>query len=52
MLNGDKIIAHAVKEFGRLDVVINNAGILRDKILAKLTEEDWDIVVKVREEFI
>ncbi|CAD8165672.1 unnamed protein product [Paramecium pentaurelia] len=46
VLNGDKIIAHAIKEFGRLDVLINNAGILRDKILAKLTEEDWDIVIK------
>ena len=48
VLNGDKIIAHAIKEFGRLDVLINNAGILRDKILAKLTEEDWDIVIKVK----
>jgi NAD(P)-dependent dehydrogenase (short-subunit alcohol dehydrogenase family) len=36
-----------MKEFGRLDVLINNAGILRDKIFAKMTDEDWDIVVKV-----
>ena len=47
VLNGDKIIAHAVKEFGRVDVLINNAGILRDKMLVKLSDEDWDVVVKV-----
>ncbi len=42
-----RIIASAVEAFGRLDVLINNAGILRDKSLLKLTEELWDSVIAV-----
>lgn len=41
------MVAQAVKAFGRLDGVINNAGILRDVIFHKMTEEDWDIVIAV-----
>ncbi|HEX5805777.1 MAG TPA: SDR family NAD(P)-dependent oxidoreductase [Macromonas sp.] len=37
----------AIKEFGRLDILVNNAGILRDRMLVNMTEEEWDIVVKV-----
>lgn len=37
---GDKIIKSAINAFGRIDVVINNAGILRDKSMSKMTEED------------
>jgi NAD(P)-dependent dehydrogenase (short-subunit alcohol dehydrogenase family) len=33
--------------FGRVDVLINNAGIIRDKSFIKMTDEDWDLVVKV-----
>ena len=33
--------------FGRIDCVVNNAGILRDVIFHKMTEDDWDSVVKV-----
>src|SRR5512134_2422477 len=42
-----KIIQCAVDSFGRLDCVVNNAGILRDVIFHKMTEDDWDSVVKV-----
>ena len=42
---GDKIIKSAINAFGRIDVVINNAGILRDKSMSKMTEEDWDLVL-------
>lgn len=41
------IIQRAVAEFGRLDILINNAGILRDRTLLKLEEADWDAVLDV-----
>jgi 3-oxoacyl-[acyl-carrier protein] reductase len=40
-------VATAVAETGRLDVVVNNAGVLRDKVLWKLTDEDWDQVLAI-----
>lgn len=42
-----RIVAQAVEAFGRLDVLVNNAGILRDKSIVKMTEEMWDSVVDV-----
>ena len=42
-----KIIAAAVSAFGRLDVLVNNAGILRDKSLLKMDEAMWDAVIAV-----
>jgi NAD(P)-dependent dehydrogenase (short-subunit alcohol dehydrogenase family) len=42
-----KIVQCAVDTFGRIDCVVNNAGILRDVIFHKMTEEDWDSVLKV-----
>ena len=42
-----EMIAQAVDTFGGLDVVVNNAGILRDRMLANMTEEEWDLVIKV-----
>jgi NAD(P)-dependent dehydrogenase (short-subunit alcohol dehydrogenase family) len=42
-----KIIQCAVDTFGRIDCVVNNAGILRDVIFHKMTEADWDAVVTV-----
>ncbi len=41
------IVQQAVDEFGRIDIVINNAGILRDRIFHRMTEEDWDSVINV-----
>jgi NAD(P)-dependent dehydrogenase (short-subunit alcohol dehydrogenase family) len=43
----EKLVAQAVDAFGRLDVLVNNAGILRDRMLANMTEGEWDAVVKV-----
>ena len=43
----DRLVATAVSEFGRLDALVNNAGILRDRTLAKLSEDDWDAVIRV-----
>ena len=44
---GESIVKTALDEFGRVDVVINNAGILRDKTFAKLTPEELEIVLDV-----
>jgi NAD(P)-dependent dehydrogenase (short-subunit alcohol dehydrogenase family) len=44
---GERIVKAALDAFGQLDICINNAGILRDKTLAKLTEDLWDPVVDV-----
>jgi NAD(P)-dependent dehydrogenase (short-subunit alcohol dehydrogenase family) len=41
------IVGAAVRAFGALDVLVNNAGILRDRTLLKTTEEDWDRVLDV-----
>jgi NAD(P)-dependent dehydrogenase (short-subunit alcohol dehydrogenase family) len=42
-----KIIQCALDNFGRIDCVVNNAGILRDVIFHKMSEDDWDSVVNV-----
>jgi NAD(P)-dependent dehydrogenase (short-subunit alcohol dehydrogenase family) len=42
-----RLIARAIDEFGRLDVLINNAGILRDRMLVNLSEDEWDVVMRV-----
>src|SRR5689334_18269288 len=42
-----RIIATAIEAFGRVDVVVNNAGILRDRFFHKMSAEEWDAVMKV-----
>lgn len=44
---GERIVAEAIDAFGRVDVVVNNAGILRDGPLLNRTREDWDAVLGV-----
>ncbi|NNL67149.1 MAG: SDR family NAD(P)-dependent oxidoreductase [Myxococcales bacterium] len=44
---GKGILATALDAFGRVDALVNNAGILRDKTFAKMTEDLWDSVVAV-----
>lgn len=44
---GDKIVKTAVDAFGTVDIVINNAGILRDSSFQKMKDLDWDLIMKV-----
>ncbi|MGW4210651.1 SDR family NAD(P)-dependent oxidoreductase [Lentzea sp. NPDC004789] len=43
----DRLVATAVEEFGRLDVLVTNAGILRDRVLWKMSDDDFDAVINV-----
>ncbi len=43
----ENIVKTAVSTFGRLDILVNNAGILRDRMVFNMTEEEWDLVIKV-----
>ena len=45
MAGGKSIVDTAVKAFGRIDVVVNNAGILRDRMIFNMSEDEWDAVI-------
>ncbi|MFD9887765.1 SDR family oxidoreductase [Amycolatopsis sp. NPDC059027] len=42
-----RLVGNAIEEFGGLDVLVNNAGFLRDRMLVNLAEDEWDAVVRV-----
>jgi len=44
---GERLVNLALENYGRLDIVVNSAGILRDKMIFNLPEEDWDAVIRV-----
>lgn len=44
---GEKIVKTAVDNFGTVDIIINNAGILRDVSFQKMKEQDWDLIMNV-----
>src|ERR687892_881987 len=43
----ENMVKQAVATFGKLDVLVNNAGILRDRMLVNMTEDEWDAVINV-----
>ena len=43
----ESLVALALDRWGRLDIAVNNAGILRDRMIFNMTVEDWDLVIKV-----
>jgi NAD(P)-dependent dehydrogenase (short-subunit alcohol dehydrogenase family)/acyl dehydratase/predicted lipid carrier protein YhbT len=45
--DGDSIVKTAIDAFGTVDIVVNNAGILRDVSFQKMTREDWELIMKV-----
>jgi 3-hydroxyacyl-CoA dehydrogenase/3a,7a,12a-trihydroxy-5b-cholest-24-enoyl-CoA hydratase len=45
--DGARIVQEAVGRFGTLDIVVNNAGVLRDVTFHKMTQQDWDVVQRV-----
>jgi len=44
---GERLVRTAVEQYGRLDIVVNVAGILRDRMIFNLPEQDWDEVIRV-----
>ncbi len=47
MATGEELVKLALDQFGRLDLLINNAGILRDRMLHNMSEAEWDAVIAV-----
>ena len=45
--NSQNTVAEILKEFGSIDVLINNAGITRDNLLMRMSEQDWDMVINI-----
>jgi 3-oxoacyl-[acyl-carrier protein] reductase len=41
------LVQAAVDSFGKLDILVNNAGIVRDRLVFNMTEDDWDVVIRV-----
>jgi NAD(P)-dependent dehydrogenase (short-subunit alcohol dehydrogenase family) len=44
---GEALLAAALREFGQLDILVNNAGVLRDRMIFSMSEQEWDLVLKV-----
>ena len=44
---GEQLVATALERYGRLDILVNNAGVLRDRMIFSMTEQDWDLVIRV-----
>jgi 3-oxoacyl-[acyl-carrier protein] reductase len=45
--SAERIIQTALDHFGRVDILVNNAGILRDRMVFNMSDEEWDLVLKV-----
>ncbi|MDD4144197.1 MAG: 3-oxoacyl-[acyl-carrier-protein] reductase [Prolixibacteraceae bacterium] len=43
----DTVVSQIVEEFGKIDVLVNNAGITKDTLLMRMTEEQWDAVINI-----
>ncbi len=44
---GENLMATALEQYGRLDILVNNAGVLRDRMIFSMSEQEWDLVMRV-----
>ena len=44
---GEQLVATALDQYGRLDILVNNAGVLRDRMIFTMSEQEWDLVIRV-----
>jgi len=44
---GEQLLATALNRYGRLDILVNNAGVLRDRMVFTMSEQEWDLVIRV-----
>src|SRR5690242_16173458 len=44
---GEAMLATAISSFGGLDILVNNAGVLRDRMIFTMSEQEWDLVLRV-----
>jgi 3-oxoacyl-[acyl-carrier protein] reductase len=45
--SAEQLAADVVKEFGRIDILVNNAGVTRDNLLMRMSEEQWDDIMRI-----
>jgi 3-oxoacyl-[acyl-carrier protein] reductase len=43
----EKVVNQIIEHFGKIDILVNNAGITKDTLLMRMTEEQWDLVIKI-----
>ena len=44
---GGQLVATALEQYGQLDILVNNAGVLRDRMIFSMSEQEWDLVIRV-----
>ena len=44
---GEQLVATAFEQYGQLDILVNNAGVLRDRMIFSMSEQEWDLVIRV-----
>ena len=45
--SSEELVQKVLEDFGKIDILVNNAGITRDNLLLRMTEQDWDLIMKI-----